>query len=185
MQKIEIPISKSKIVLLLLAALIFVGLGLWFVVAPPALENTSWRNPANITLVGYASIIFFGICSLYFIHKLFDNKPGLIIDDTGLFDNSSGLPTSHILWLDIEDISVIEIYRQKLIMLKVKNPEDYINGETRLLKRKNMSLNNKMYGAPLSLSANGLKISFDDLLELITTNFKKVRERRSGSISID
>ena len=182
MQKIEIPISKSKITLLLVAALIFVGLGLWFVIAPPRSGNAFWNNQTKVTIIGYASIIFFGICAVYSIYKLSDNKPGLIIDHLGILDNSSGMPAGPILWSDIEDISVIELYRQKLLMIKVKNPEDYINRQTGLLKRKSMLLNNKLYGAPVSLSANGLKISFDELLHLITTNLNEVKERRSGMI---
>ncbi len=161
---------------MLLGALTFVAIGLWFVIAPPTIENSYWGNPTKIAIAGYASIIFFGLCTIFFIRKLPDNKPGLIIDDLGLVDNSSGLSGGHILWADIENISVIEIHRQKLIMLQVKNPQHYIERQTSLFKRKGMKLNNKIYGTPLSITANGLKISFDNLLTILTEKLQASRQ---------
>lgn len=96
------------------------------------------------------------------------NKPGFIIDQTVLTDNSSGVSTGQILWTDIEDISVTEIHRQKLIMLQVVNPIHYIDKQTSVFKRKMMEMNYKMYGTPLSITSNGLKLSFDDLLSMLT-----------------
>jgi hypothetical protein len=175
-QRIEIALSKSKIVLMLSGALTFVAIGLWFVIAPPIIENSYWGNPTRIAIAGYSSIIFFGFCAFFLIRKLPDNKPGLIIDDTGLLDNSSGLSGGHILWADIENILVIKIHRQKLIMLQVKNPQHYIDRQTSLFKRKGMELNNKMYGMPLSITANGLKISFDNLLAILTDKLHASRQ---------
>ena len=137
-QRIVIELSKTKIFLMLLGALAFVAIGFWFVIAPPTIENSYWGNPNKIAFAGYASIIFFGLCAIFLIRKLPDIKPGLIIDDTGLIDNSSGLSAGQILWSDIENISVVEIHRQKLIMLHVKNPQHYIEKQASLFKRKSI-----------------------------------------------
>ena len=174
-QRIEIALSKSKIVLMLLGALTFVAIGLWFVIAPPKIENAYWGDPTKIAIVGYASIIFFGLCAFICIRKLPDNKPGLIIDDIGLIDNSSGVSAGQILWSDIEDISVIEIHRQKLIMLQVINPQDYIDKQTSVFKRKVMQMNYKMYGSPLSITSNALKVTFDELMTLLADKLEKKR----------
>lgn len=104
-----------------------------------------------------------------------DNKPGLIIDQTGLTDNSSGVSAGRILWSDIADISVIEIHRQKLIMLQVTNPQDYIDKQKSEFKRKMMQMNYKVYGTPLSITSNGLHISFDELLSTLTDKLKEAR----------
>ena len=64
-QRIEIPISKAKIVLMLTGALAFVALGLWFVISPPAIQTFQWITPATIKIVGYVSIIFFGLCAFF------------------------------------------------------------------------------------------------------------------------
>ena len=174
-QRIEISLSKKKLSLMLLGALAFVAIGLWFIISPPIITNSYWGNPTTIAVAGYASIFFFGLCAFFIIKKLPDNKPGLIIEQEGLIDNSSGVSTGQILWDDIERISVIEIHRQKLIMLHVINPQDYIDKQTSTFKRKMMQLNYKMYGTPLSISSNGLKISFDELLSTLTDKLKAAR----------
>jgi hypothetical protein len=165
-------------IVMLLGALIFVAIGLWFVISPPSIKNSFWGNPTKIAIAGYASIIFFGLCSFFLIRKMFDAKIGLIIDNTGITDNSSGLSAGHIPWLDIEKISVIEIHRQKLILIHVKNPHHYIDKQTSFLKRKSMELSNKMYQTPLSITTNGLKISFDKLFAFITKRFEKQNVRK-------
>ena len=175
-QQIVIPLSKTKIVMLLFGALMFIAAGIWFVFYPPNIENSYWVTPFNMKLAGYASMIFFGTCAIFIIRKLPDKKPGLIIDDKGLTDNSSGLPAGQILWSDIEKVSVIEIYGQRIIMLKAKHPQDYIDRQTSLFVRKGMELNNSLYGTPLQITANGLKISFDNLLTLITKKFEDTRK---------
>ena len=175
-QRIEIELSKKKIFLMLVGAFAFVAIGLWFVISPPTISNSYWGNPTKIAIAGYASIVFFGLCAFVLIKKLPDNKPGLIIDQTGLTDNSSGVSAGQILWSDIENISVIEIHSQKLIMLQVKNPQDYIDKQTSNFKRKMMQLNYKMYGTPLSITSNGLKISFDELLSTLTDKLNAARQ---------
>jgi hypothetical protein len=187
-QRIEIPLSKSNIILMLIGALVFVAVGLWFIIAPPKIENSYWGNPTKVAIVGYASIIFFGVCAAALTRKLPDSKPGLTIDDIGLTDNSSGLAAGHILWTDIENISVLEIHKQRLIMLEVKNPQDYIGRQKSFLKRKGMEFNYKMYRTPLSITANGLKIPFHELLALVTQKFQDTRtnsQLRSGAIKAD
>ncbi|HLO82045.1 MAG TPA: STM3941 family protein [Chitinophagaceae bacterium] len=174
-QRIEIPLSKLKLVLMLMGALAFVAIGFWFVLAPPDIDSSFWRNPARIAFAGYASIIFFGLCGVVIVRKLFDRKPGLIIDSKGVIDNSSGLSAGYILWTDVENISVVEIQKQRLLMLEVKNPQDYINRQGNLLKRKGMEFNDKMFGTPLSITANGLKISFEELSALVKQKFLESR----------
>ena len=174
-RRVEIALSKSKIFLMLFGALIFVSIGIWFVIAPPVIKNPFWGNPTKIAIVGYAAILFFGLCAFFILRKLSDNKPGLIIDDKGLIDNSSGLSAGYVPWSDIEEISVIEIQGQQLIMLHVINPQKYIDSQKNALKRKGMELNHKMYRTPIFITTNGLKISFDKLFALLTDQLKESR----------
>jgi hypothetical protein len=181
-ERLEIELSKSKLFMMLIGAIGFVAVGLWFAISPPTITNSYWGNPTKIALVGYASIIFFGLCTVFILRKLSDTKAGLIIDDNGLFDNSSGLSAGQILWADIQEITVIEIHKQKLIMLHVANPQEYIDQQKSVFKRKGMQLNYKMYGTPFSITSNGLKTSFDKLLTMITDRFRKTRTNAQQSV---
>jgi len=69
-QRIEIPLSKSKLVLMLLGSLTFVALGFWFVIVPPTPSNSFWGSSIKIAAISYASIIFFGLCTLFIIRKI-------------------------------------------------------------------------------------------------------------------
>ena len=173
---------------MLVGALVFVVIGLWFVIAPPTIKNSYWGNPTRIAIAGYASIVFFGLCAIFFIRKLPDTKPGLIIDSIGLFDNSGALSAGQILWEDIENISVLEMHKQKFLMLEVKNPQEYIDRQKSLLKRKGMELNYKMYGTPICIIANGLKMPFQELYFLVSQKFQKTRtngQQRFAAILAD
>ena len=174
--RIEIKLSKRKGVLALLGSVVFVLLGIWLISEADDLTGWRTRNPTFIRGIGIAGVLFFGLCAVYIGRKLPDNKPGLIIDKMGLVDNSSGISAGQILWSDINEISVIEIHRQKLIILHVKNPQDYIDKQTSGLKRKMMQMNFNMYGTPLSITSNSLKITFDELHNILKEHLNTSRQ---------
>lgn len=187
-ERIEIPLSKSKMVMMLIGATTFVAIGLWFVIAPPEIKNSYWGDPTKMVIVGYASILLFGFCAIFFVRKLPDAKPGLIIDSTGLTDNSGALAAGQILWADIVNVTVLEMHKQRLLMLEVKNPQEYIDRQNSLLKRKGMQLNYKMYGTPISITANALKMGFQELYSLVTQKFQEAginAQQELATIQID
>lgn len=175
-QEIVIPLSKQKLILMTIGALIFVGLGILFVINPEKYTSSIMRNPTIIFISGLASISFFGLCAPFIFKKLWDKSPGLIITEQGIYDNSSGVSAGQILWTDIQNIAVLKIHRQRLIMLQVKNPQDYIDKQKSGFKRKMMTMNHKMYGTPLSITSNGLKISFDELFSTLTDKLETSRQ---------
>ncbi len=162
--------------LLLMGSLIFVGLGILFVIEPAKYVSVVCRNPTMIFIVGGASILFFGFCAFSIFRKLPDTKPGLVIDKIGLTDNTGGASAGQILWRDIEDISVLKIHRQKLIMIRLKNPQEYIDKQTSGFKKKLMQMSMKMYGSPLGLSSNALQIKFDKLLNILNEHLDASRK---------
>jgi hypothetical protein len=174
--QLEIPLSKKKLVLMFIGSLGFVAAGFWFAFNPPRINNPLFGNPIFILAISIAAILFFGFCAVFIARKLPDSRPGLVLDSEGLTDYSSGVSIGKILWSDIEDISIIEIQRQKLIMLQVRNPQDYIEKQTNGLKRKIMQMNWKMYGSPLSITAASLQIQFDGLVDLIDEGLTKSRQ---------
>jgi len=163
---ISIPLSKGKLLLSTLGAFAFVVIGFWFVLAPPSRTGSSLESTLLMVL-GLVAILFFGGIAILVIRKIFDSCPGLIIDEQGLMDNSGGLSAGQILWQDIEAIQVLQIQRQRLILVLVKNPQDYIDRQSSGWKRKLMAMNYRQYGTPISISTNSLKISFATLLEML------------------
>jgi hypothetical protein len=174
--EIEIPFSKKKLIPMLIGSIGFVVAGVWFLINPPKINNPLFGNPTFILVTSVASILFFGICTIYIALKLSGNKPGLIIDNIGITDNSSIIWAGRIMWSDIENISVIEIHRQKLIMLEVNNPQEYIDKQEIGFKKKMMQMNFDMYGTPFSITSNSLQIKFDELLNILADRIKKKQQ---------
>ena len=175
MGTIEIPLSKNKLAGMLVGAIAFVGVGLWFIIAPPPISNPYFGSPTRLLFLGVIAILFFGVGAIYIIRKLQDKRPGLIMDQLNLVDRSSGASAGPILWSDIVNIEVVQIHRQRLIVLEVKNPEYYINKQTSVVKRRMMQANYKMFGSPISITPNTLQIKFDDLMKLLTNGWQASR----------
>ena len=162
-----IELSKGKILLLVIGAGVFVGLGIWMYLLDPAwIESQPRFNEPLLTHgIGIVSVVFFGLCAIVGIKKLFERRPGLILSAAGLSDNSSGVSAGLIPWDEIEGFDVFKIRRQKLLVVKLADPEKYI--QTGGFGRRTLrAMNFKLCGSPFAISANSLKINFDDLVSL-------------------
>ena len=176
-QPIVIQLSKTKLTLLLLGSLIFVVIGILFVTNPDEYTSFRMRNSSIIFIAGFAGIIFFGLSFLFISKKLTDNSPGLIISSEGILDNSSVISPTQIKWLEIEDISVKEIYGQKYILLNIKKSTYFISKQKGSFKRWLMTKNYKTYGSPINITSNGLKISHIKLLSILKEKLNEERQR--------
>jgi hypothetical protein len=169
MNTIEIQLSKTKLILTFLGSTLFVILAIILVKNP---EN--FRGNESITrLVGILGICFFGLIMLTIPRKLFDKKPGLILDENGIIDNSSMKGFGTILWKDIISIRRIKVSRStNLLLIFVSNPEKYF-GNPNFFIQYLRKLGMKTYGTPISISSNALKCNFTELEGLISERLEK------------
>lgn len=174
-ERIEIPLSKSKMTLALLGSLAFVAIGFWFVISPPKINSALFGNPVLIFLAGIGSIVVFGLFGVLGLKKITDKKPGLVIDETGITDNASVTAAGHISWSDITEIRTSQVFSQKFLTIMVRNPNEYIERQTNSLKRKNLQVSFNSNGSPINISANTLKCNFDELKNTLQTQFEQNR----------
>jgi hypothetical protein len=176
-----VPLSRSKLVLLTIGAVAFVALGFWMFQLDSAWIESQRRfnNPTLVHAIGVAAMLFFGLCGVIGIRKLFDHKPGLVLSSAGMLIDSSAA-VGLIAWDDIEGFATYEIHKQKLLVVKLVAPEKHVRAGGPLqqaLHRANM----RMVGSPIAISANALKISFDELVALCTAYREKyAKGRRTG-----
>ena len=87
MDKVEIPLSKTKLLLGISGSILFVVLGafLFMTIA----DNQTRFSPTFVKGAGIAGILFFSATGIYGIRKMFDNITGLIIDENGIVDNTN------------------------------------------------------------------------------------------------
>lgn len=122
--------------------------------------------------IGLAAIVFFGACGVFGIKKLFDNNPGLVFNSSGIVDHSSGVSAGLIPWSEIVGAEIFEVHKQKMLIIKVRNPQKYIE-RGGALKRMVNKANYKLCGSPIAITSNALKINFSELLSL----FQQYKQR--------
>ena len=155
----KIQVSKTKTFLLILVSLAFVCVSIWlFSIADEQIR----RPPIVLKLISIISVCFFGFGFIAGFKKLFDKRPGLIIDDNGIQDNSSISTGRFISWSNITGFKTIKIKSTSILLIYINNAEDIINIESKW-KQKIMRYSEKTYGTPLSISSGTLQIKFHEL----------------------
>lgn len=157
---------------MLIGSLLFVAGGIWFVINPATFQLLRFHQATNsiieIRALGCIAVVFFGAAAVFLAQKVFDAKPGLIIDDLGIIDNSTKVAGGRVLWEEILRITEYEYSGQRFVVIVLKDPERYIDRAKGLLKCNIMRMNLNKCGSPAAISANSLKITYADLRDLIT-----------------
>jgi hypothetical protein len=168
MERREIPRSRVKGALLTMGALAFVLISAWMM----TVEDTHRGLPTGV--IGLVGIVFFGACLVFGARMLIDSRPGLVVRAEGFEDYSSGIAVGFVPWSDIREISVLSITGQRFIAVRVTNPEEYMkrgSAMQRMAHRGNM----KLCGTPITISANTLRISLDELVRLLEQGARSIR----------
>ena len=173
-----IELSRTKLVLIILGSCAFVAAGAWLL-SFDAAEIRSGRafplflsDPWVVYGVGVAGILFFGVCGLYGLAKMFDRKPGLIFNSAGIVDNASGVAAGFIPWDEVTGASIYEVQKQKMLIIGVRSPQKYLD-RGGALKRSLNKANSKMVGSPISIPSVALKINFAELVSLFDRYHQK------------
>jgi hypothetical protein len=185
-----IELSRAKLVMLIAASLLMAALGFWFYFASGggSLVTTLGRfGPAwMIHALGAVAALFFGACAVYAIAKAFDRKPGLVLGTEGLVDNSSAVAAGFIPWSDVTGVEIFRSGTQKMLVIRVADPEKYI-ARGNPLKRALNRANTGMVGSPIAISSNTLRIPFNELRDEVASRFARhagaplAAERGSGA----
>ena len=162
-----IGLSKKKMLLVLLGASAFVAVGILMLSLDDASIQSRRRlnDPTYVRGLAIVAIVFFGSFGLYALKKLFDRRPGLVFNDSGIVDNASSVSPGFIPWSEVVGAQVFEIQKQKLLIIKVRDPQEYI-ARGGSLKRALNKANHKMVGSPISISAHALAINFSELVSI-------------------
>jgi hypothetical protein len=169
--QIVIELSRSKIFQLLLLTFICLGLSLisWNIA-----KSQSRFDPLFIQAASIGMMIFGLLGVVFGFSKLFDRKPGLVVDQLGIYDNASALGSQFIKWEDVVDLSIYQQRRVKYILLFVADPKEYMS-KAPLLKRIMMFLNERECGTPLFISSGWLQCEFKELEKIISTRYQDVK----------
>jgi hypothetical protein len=179
-EQIEIKLSKKKILLLLFGATAFVAFGIVGTINPETWVSPMHRNETFIRLISILCVSFFGVCLINIIRKLFDNRIGLTINEDGIIENTNNSSVGLINWEDIIGFEIVKIKSTKIIFVKTKKPDKYIERANSWLHKNFMKSNKKTAGTPISINPGVLKIKSDELEELLRTEFEKRKNKATN-----
>lgn len=180
--ELVIKLSKSKAILMILGSFGFVAAGYWlFTMDAAAMKEMPIDDPLFIHGVGIVSMVFFSLTGIIGIRKLFDKRPGLVLNSAGIIDNSSGLSAGFIPWSEITGAETYEVRRQKMLIIKVRNPEEFIQ-RGNVLRQAMVKMGSKLSGSPIAITSNTLKINFQELLATFAQYHKKYSQSMGASV---
>lgn len=93
-------------------------------------------------------------CVVFFIKRLANPKPPIVVDESGFTDNSSTSSVGFVPWRDVKRIYIVTMRHNKLIQVELTYPEEYLD-RMGGLARKAAELNMKLGYQPISFSLNG------------------------------
>jgi hypothetical protein len=163
-EDMAIELSKKKWLLITAGSALFVILGFWML----TLDLDDWEEVG----AGLASVIFFGLCGIVGLRQLLDKKPALQFTKMGLIDNASWVSTGLIPWSDILGAEINESFGQQFLVVKVTNPDKYLQKGSPL-KHWARKANFNMFGSPIAISSKGLKIDFNELVDIFNAYLSK------------
>lgn len=175
--KIEIPINKTKAAIPILF-LLFIGLcGVLAAISPETFVTkvSKYNSADTIRLLGISTAGLTFILSIVFIRKWMTKGTGLLIDKSGITDFSNATYNGLVEWNDITGIKEMKTGPIKSIVLLTNQPEKYIN-QAKKTARPTMSKALKFNGSPILIVSSRLKIKYEDLVDLIKTEFEKSRQ---------
>lgn len=165
-----IPRSKRKTILLVLGSAAFVAIGWWLwnkdLSGHDALRRTEARIAAPVCMG------FFGITLLFGLWKLFDNKPGLVLNEQGIYDRSSMMGEHYAHWDEVSGISELRIKRTRMLRIHLRDPEAFIARCPNKWKRRILRMNMGMGASPFVIAAVSLAIGFEGLKGTIEDHLK-------------
>jgi len=165
MNKTEIYSNQKKALLFFCLFLVFGVIGIWMILEAENIKTPFLRNPLLIRIVGISGVLFSGFGMFVMAKQLFRKRLMLILDETGIHQK---MPKNQFIkWKDITHFSEIKINSVKIIIIHVKNPEEYIDIEPNKIRKKMMSFNLNNYGSPFTISVATMDVTYKELFELL------------------
>ncbi len=178
--EVRIAANKVKTAIVAIVAIVFAAGGLGMLGVSVFGAAMVWTT----AVIGLVSAAFFGPIAVGTVRKLFDARPGLLVDAEGIVDNSSGGAAGRIPWSEITAISTSFLVGQRYVNVHVIDPERFLVRGTRVqrfFRRRNMA----MIGTPISISPNGLAVNFDALEAALVRGFERYGRMEDRGLRIE
>ena len=164
-KEIFIPQRKGKIAVLTIGSIVFVVSAISLCVNA---EAQTTMSPEDARIGGIAAGLFFSLTAVYGVMNLRNKKPGLVINNEGITNNSNNTGGMLVKWSDVTEVVRKTVKGDEFLLLMISNPNDYLAKSSGVSKMW-LTANHKLYGTPFSISTKTLKTNLDELEGIIRT----------------
>ena len=178
MQKVVVPLSKSKMSFLLALSALFAIVGYWlFGMGATAIQSgRRYNEPWFVHAIGIASMVLGGLGATAIARKLIDPSPGLVLDARGLTDNTSAMSAGLIPWSDIAGFETRRIQNQRILYVLLNDPNAFVS-KFGPIKRALFNANSRFGSSPVAITSTALSVDFDELATLVGRHLEAYRRR--------
>lgn len=132
-----------------------------------------------LLLSGIFLIFIAGFCMYAYYLLAKENFAAVYVSDEGVIDISTGNHIGTVLWKDVENIKIMDDLsnlKHKYIVIKVRNPKEYIDREPNHSKKRTLELKLQYYGSPICFSNRALDCTFEELKDAVISRFNSYRK---------
>jgi len=175
---IDVPINKYGLTGSLFVLFAAFLLGLAFVASPARFVTESYRynTPQSIFVIGFFIVIVCGPLTAIVFYRIFVMKSGLTVNMDGITNNSYIGSGGFINWNTITRINKEEGDYPISIVVHVNSPDEFIQSQSNMLKRRAAADRYKKYGSPAVINTYSLKCDYDELYWFLTDTLKTYKE---------
>lgn len=148
-----------------LLSVVFVLLGAVFL-GISIVEN----GPIWLGIIGVVTILFFGMCMIYYVKEIINRQPVLKVSKVGIMDRSSLIGAGEVKWEDIADIDFINYGGQVFLGVYTHDPELIINRSNGIKSMLN-NLNKNLIDAQVNIPVKNLDCATEELVEVINKHW--------------
>jgi hypothetical protein len=161
---IEIQKKAKPVVPVTILVLVVLSSAIWVLISFvfPMLHGFSQLKITAISVIAVVAIWAIRLV----VKQSSRTKPGLTIDERGITDHSSIASVGFIPWSDIISVKEdVNIFKQKLIIVVVRNPHEYINKTS--VMRESRKAQYKQFESPIVIATKNLEYSPQDLVSVL------------------
>ncbi|MEK4044235.1 STM3941 family protein [Paenibacillus sp. FSL H8-0048] len=160
-QPFVVAASRVKILLMLAGALLFVIVGIQFLVWS---QGVTPDLAILLLTLGIVCTVLFGLSALVLLIMLLRRTPLIVVDAQGIDDQSSAIPAGRLMWEEISDIRLIRYSGQKNICIYLTDPKAYL-ARQRGWRRWLMAINQRLVGTPVNIAGQSMGVSLEQVYE--------------------
>lgn len=172
---IKIAYNKKQLIAPLFGALVLLMLMLHLLTDASEDNIVLLGIPYLVEVLALICFSFFGFIIFIFYKKISDQSPALIINDEGITDNTNVVGSHLITWDSIEEFCIKTINKHEFILIMVKNPEAYIQAETKKIVRYLLKRKMKKFQTPFVIVKLYVETDFTALSNIMEERKKQIQ----------